>query len=405
MKITIEKSVLRGKVTAPPSKSMAHRLLICAGLSEEESELCNIAFSQDILATLDCLEKMGARIEKTQDKVKIKGICPADIKESKSFPARESGSTLRFFIPLALLSDAQHSFEGYGRLMERPMEVYEKLCGERGLSFFRKDGKILVRGRLTSGDYTVRGDVSSQFISGLLFALPLCEGDSRIHLTGKTESRSYIDMTLSAMNDFGVQAVWENESTLYIKGSQKYKGGKFTVEGDCSNAAFPEAFNYLGSEITVEGLGESTLQGDRIYKEYFRLLSEGTPTLDVSDCPDLAPVLMSLASLLGGAVLTGTARLKIKESDRGSAMKEELSKFGADIEIYENRIIIKKSSLHKPESPLYGHNDHRIVMALAVVASVFGGEIEGAEAVRKSYPDFFERLIGIGLEAKTDDDK
>ncbi len=400
MNVKIEKALLKGEITAPPSKSMAHRLLICAGLSGGESQIDNIVFSEDILATLDCLSEMGAQIVKGESTVKIKGISPLSVAESKIFPARESGSTLRFFIPIALLSECEHSFTGYGRLMERPMEVYEKLCEEKGLSFTRGGGKITVKGRLTAGDYTVRGDVSSQFISGLLFALPLCEGDSRIYLTGKTESRSYIDMTLSAMSDFGVKVIWEESDTLYIKGSQKYRSGKFTVEGDCSNAAFLDALNYLGSDVSVRGLSEHTLQGDSIYREYFRRLYEGTPVLDVSDCPDLAPILMALACALHGAVLTGTARLKIKESDRGTVMKQELSKLGADIEIKENEIIIRKSPLHKSETPLCGHNDHRVVMSLSVLLCVFGGEIEGAEAVKKSYPDFFERLSEIGLEAK-----
>ena len=199
MKVKIEKGFLRGEINAPPSKSMAHRLLICAGLSEGESIIKNVAFSEDILATLDCLKAMGAETVIGEDFVKIKGISPSEITESRIFPARESGSTLRFFIPIALLSECEHKFTGYGRLPERPMEIYERLCEEKGLHFGRSEGKISVKGKLTAGDYTLRGDVSSQFVSGLLFALPLCEGDSRIKLTGKTESRSYIDMTVSAM--------------------------------------------------------------------------------------------------------------------------------------------------------------------------------------------------------------
>ncbi len=400
MNVKIEKSCLKGEITAAPSKSMAHRLLICAGLSEGESVIDNVAYSEDILATLDCLKEMGAEIEKGEGFVKIKGVSPLNITESRNFSARESGSTLRFFIPVVLLSECEHSFTGYGRLMERPMEIYEKLCEEKGLYFAQKDGKIAVKGKLVSGNYTVRGDVSSQFVSGLLFALPICEGDSIIHLTGKIESRSYINMTLSAMKDFDVKAEWENENTLYIKGSQQYKSGNFTVEGDCSNTAFLDAFNHLGSAVRVKGLREDSLQGDRVYKEYFEMLSEGTPILDVSDCPDLAPILMTLACALNGATLTGTARLKIKESDRGTVMKEELSKFGADIEIKENEIIIRKSPLHKSDTPLCGHNDHRVVMSLAVLSSLFGSEIKGAEAVRKSYPDFFGKLREIGLEAE-----
>ncbi|MBR5437613.1 MAG: 3-phosphoshikimate 1-carboxyvinyltransferase [Clostridia bacterium] len=405
MNVVIEKCRLKGEINAPASKSMAHRLLICAGLSEGESVIDNVAWSEDILATLDCLSQMGAEIEKGEASVKIKGVSPEKIKESKSFPARESGSTLRFFIPLALLSDVEHSFTGYGRLMERPMEVYENICREKDFLFLRQNGSIKLKGKLSSGNYTVRGDISSQFISGLLFALVLCEGDSRICLTGKVESRSYIDMTLSAMKDFGVSVIWEDDRTLYIRGSQKYRSGNFTVEGDYSNAAFPDAFNYVSGEVSVRGLKEDSLQGDKVYKEYFRKLYEGPAELDVSDCPDLAPVLMTLACVLNGAVLKGTARLKIKESDRGAVMKQELSAFGADIELFENEIIIRKSPLHKSEMVLSGHNDHRVVMSLTVISSLFGGEIQGAEAVKKSYPDFFDRLSEIGLEAKTYDNQ
>lgn len=395
MNVTIEKCTLKGEIYAPPSKSMAHRLLICAGLSEGESEIKNIAFSEDILATLDCLEALGADIKKSETAVKIKGVSPKKIKDGKIFPARESGSTLRFFIPIALLSDVCHTFTGYGRLMERPMEVYEKICEDKGLLFERQEGTIKVKGRLTGGDFTLRGDISSQFISGLLFALPLCDGDSTLKLTGKIESRSYIDMTVDAMKSFGVNIDWKDESTLYIKGAQRYKSQCLAVEGDYSNAAFLDAFNLMGGDVKVKGLKEDSLQGDRVYKNYFEKLSEGRPTLDVSDCPDLAPVLMTLAVLKNGAVLKGTARLKIKESDRGEVMKEELSAFGADITVKENEIVINKSPLHKSERVLSGHNDHRVVMSLTVISSLYGGEIEGAEAVKKSYPDFFEAIESL----------
>lgn len=390
MNVIIEKSLLKGRIKAPASKSMAHRLLISAGLAEGESRIKNIAYSEDILATLDCLEAMGAVIERGEDEVKVRGISPKGISQSKTFLARESGSTLRFFVPLALLSDKEHTFTGYGRLMERPMEVYENICREKGLLFKREEGKIKTKGVLEGGEFTVRGDISSQFISGLLFALPLCKTESRIKLLPPVESRSYIDMTIDAMKDFGVSVSWEDETTLHIPGSQKYKSRELTVEGDYSNAAFLDAFNLLGGEVEVTGLKESSLQGDRVYKEYFELLKKGSPVLDVRDCPDLAPILMTLAAFLNGATLKGTARLKIKESDRGQVMKDELSKFGAHIEVKENEIIINKAPLHKSEEILSGHNDHRIVMSLAVLCSAFGGEIEGSEAVRKSYPDFFE---------------
>ncbi len=399
MKVEITPSKIKGRVTAPSSKSMCHRLLICAGLSDSESLISNVLFSEDILATLDCLISMGAKVEKGKDFVKIKGA-KAQKKEKAIYNCRESGSTLRFFIPLAMLSESESLFTGYGRLMERPMQVYENIAKEKSIFYKKDDEGIRVRGKLSGGSYTVPANVSSQFISGLLFALPLCEGDSTITLTSNVESRSYIDMTISAMSCFGVIACWQNDTTIYIKGNQQYKAKNLTVEGDCSNAAFLDAFNLLGGQVVTDGLREDTIQGDIIYKEYFSLLRQGTPTLDIKNCPDLAPILMSLAAALHGCKLINTARLKIKESDRGSVMAMELSKFGADINVYENEIVVNKRELHMPKEILMSHNDHRVVMSLAVLSSVWGGVIEDAQAVRKSYPDFFDKVKTLGMEMK-----
>ena len=397
MYVEIKPSVPEGTVKAPPSKSMAHRLLICAGLSGGESVIENIAYSEDILATIDCLEALGATIKKDGSTVYIKGADPKSFKGG-SFSCRESGSTLRFFIPIAMLSEAEALFTGYGRLMQRPMEIYEKLAYENDLFYSKTDEGIRLAGVLEGGEFSLRGDISSQFITGLLFALPLAEKDSRIILTGKAESVGYIDMTLDALSKFGIEIKKESDNEYYIKGSQKYKVGNFTVEGDCSNAAFLDAFNILGAKLEVEGLAENTLQGDSVYKSYFSLLKEGAPTLDVSQCPDLAPILMTVAAALGGAILTGTKRLKIKESDRGEVMKQELSKFGAIIETDEDEIRIFKSALKAPSDTLKGHNDHRVVMSLAVLASLYGGVIDESQAVKKSYPDFFEVMKNVGLE-------
>lgn len=397
MLVEIKPSAVKGTVKAPPSKSMAHRLLICAGLAKGESVIKNVACSQDILATLDCLETLGARIKKDGDTVYISG---ADLKsfDAGIFPCRESGSTLRFFIPLALLSKGKSLFTGYGRLMERPMEIYERLCADKGLFFEKNSDGISLSGVLDGGNFQLRGDISSQFITGLLFALPLCEKDSRIILTGKAESLGYIDMTVDALGKFGIEIKREKENEFYIKGSQQYKAQTLTVEGDYSNAAFLDAFNCIGGEIAVEGLDENSLQGDRVYKKYFELLKKGTPTLELSHCPDLAPILMTLAAELNGATFTDTRRLKIKESDRGEVMKLELKKFGAKIEVRENEITVSKAVLHKPSEILCGHNDHRVVMSLAVLCSVYGGEINESESVNKSYPDFFAVMQKLGLE-------
>lgn len=402
MTANIKPSKLKGKVTAPSSKSMGHRLLICAGLSEGESKIKNVLFSEDILATVDCLKAMGAEIQTDGDAVTVTGTLPSKA-AGGVYNCRESGSTLRFFIPLSMLCEGESLFTGYGRLMERPMSVYEDISREKNIAYSKTAEGIKVGGGLSSGKFTVPGNISSQFVSGLLFALPLCEGDSEIELTGTVESKSYIDMTLEAMSLFGVTAFWKNETTLYIEGNQQYKSRDLNVEGDYSNAAFFDAFNLVGGDVTVGGLKENSLQGDKVYKEYFSLLRQGTPTLDIKNCPDLAPILMTLAAANNGCKLINTARLKIKESDRGAVMAKELSKFGAYIKVSDNEIIVDKAKLYTPKDDLYCHNDHRVVMSLSVLASVYGGRIKGAEAVKKSFPDFFSEVKALGMEVEIND--
>ena len=399
MIVNIKPSIVKGKVTAPSSKSMCHRLLICAGLSEGKSEIKNVLYSEDILASIDCLKTMGAEVKICGDTVTIEGISPSE-SAGGVYKCRESGSTLRFFIPLSMLGKGESLFTGYGRLMERPMTVYEDISAQKNISYCKTTLGIKVGGTLTAGKFTVPGNISSQFISGLLFALPMCDGNSEIELTDTIESRSYIDMTLQAMSLFGVNAQWKNEHTLFIPGNQQYKSRDLTVEGDYSNAAFLDAFNLVGGDVETEGLREDTLQGDSIYKEYFELLRSSSPTLDIKNCPDLAPILMTIAAAKNGCKLTNTARLKIKESDRGVVMAQELSKFGADIYVGDNEIIVNKAELYTPKDDLYCHNDHRVVMSLSVLASVYGGRLIGAEAVKKSFPDFFEKTKALSLEVE-----
>lgn len=400
----IEKCVLSGVVEAPTSKSMAHRLLICAALSEGKSKIKKITFSEDIYATLDCLKLMGVNYTISGDTVTVYGINNIELYEEKTFNCRESGSTLRFILPLLLLSDVKHHLTGKGRLMERPQDVYEEICDEQGLTFEKSD-RISVKGKLKAGNYYVKGNISSQFITGLLFALSKLSDDSRIFIEPPLESGSYIDMTISAMEAFGVKAEWIDDYVIYIKGGQRYTAKELTVEGDYSGSAFLDAFNFVGGNVEVTGLNPESLQGDKIYKKYFTLLDYGTPILDVSDCPDLAPVLMTLGAIKHGVKLIGTKRLKIKESDRGLVMAQELSKFGADIEVMENSIIVHKSPMFTPKVKLKGHNDHRVVMSLSVICSVFGGEIDDAESVNKSFPGFFDIIISLGGEVKIYDNK
>lgn len=397
MRAVIGKSRASGAVTAPPSKSAAHRLLICAGLAAGESVISGVELSEDVKATLRCLDALGVKCAYRDGDVAVYGNGRTE--PEGVLDCGECGSTLRFFVPLCLLSEKTARLTGSKRLMERPLDAYRRLCEENGLYYRLENGVLTVRGPLKSGSYSLPADVSSQFISGLLFALPLTDGDSELHLTGKIESRPYIDLTLSALGRFGIEAVWRDERTIFIKGGQSYKSRSATVEGDYSNAAFFDAFNHIGGAVAVDGLERDSIQGDRIYKAYFPLLDAGRPTLDVADCPDLAPVLFALAACKNGGVFTGAARLKIKESDRGAAMAAELAKCGVRTVAEDGRITVE-SGVRPPSGPLCGHNDHRIVMALTVLLSTVGGEIEGAEAVNKSLPSFFDLIKKIGVECK-----
>ena len=397
MNVTIRPGKARGTVTAPPSKSMAHRLLICAGLGEGTSRISGLSYNEDILATIDCLRALGAVCKVDGDTVTVIGTKVQTATPKETLCCRESGSTLRFFIPLALLGGKTVSFTGTKKLLSRPLDIYSQLCQEKGFSFVHEESALQVQGNLTGGTFDLPGDISSQFITGLLFALPLTKQDSCIRISSPVESRSYIQLTLQALAAFGIHAWWHDENTLLIPGMQRYQPANLRVEGDYSGAAFYGAMNALGSDIQITGLQEDSLQGDKVYETHLQSLCAGRPTIDLSDCPDLGPVLFAVAAAKHGAVFTGTRRLKIKESDRAAAMAQELSAFGTEVLVEENAVTITPTAFHKPDRVLQGHNDHRIVMALSVLLMRTGGEIDGAEAVRKSFPDFFEKLQQLGV--------
>ncbi len=400
MTYIISPSSAVGKVKAPPSKSMAHRLLICAGLARGESIVKNIALSKDIQATISCLNALGANIRINGTDAIVSGIDKSKTINSPLLNCGESGSTIRFFVPISLLFGNEASLCGAESLLKRPMDIYKDLSETHGFSFSQTEIEIHVSGNLKSGTFTVPGNVSSQFITGLLFALPLLDGDSVINITPPIESYSYLKLTLKALDNFGIK-IEEKHNTFYVKGNQKYIPQICSVEGDYSNAAFLDALNYLGGFVDVQGLKEDSLQGDKIYKEYFPLLESSSPTLDISDCPDLGPVLFALAAAKNGAIFTGTKRLKIKESDRVAAMAEELLKVGVKIKDEENKVIIPKSPLKSPKAPICSHNDHRIVMAMTLLLTLVGGEINNAEAVNKSFPDFFDYIKSLGIGVNT----
>ena len=399
MKIKIEKSVAIGSVTAPPSKSYAHRLLICSALAEGESTVLGISESDDMKATLSCLSSLGVNYIKEQDKIKLNGVNLHIARSATDFYCNESGSTLRFFIPIALAMGGKFNFHGTERLISRGISVYEEICKDQGIICVKHSDKISFEGKLKPNTFNVRGDISSQFISGLLFALPLLNGSSVINITTELESAKYIDITIDALNSFGIKIERKNNS-FYIEGNQKYTCRCATVEGDASNGAFLDAFNILGGDVSVLGIKEDTLQADGIYKEFFSQIDKGTPTIDISSCPDLGPILFALSAVKNGATFIGTRRLKIKESDRASAMASELLKLGIKTEIYENSVVVHGGKIKAPKEALYGHNDHRIVMALSVILTLIGGEIDGCEAVSKSYPDFFEVLKALNIRCE-----
>lgn len=401
MKVTVLPFTARGEVVAPPSKSMAHRALICGALTRK-STIRNVAYSKDIEATLRCLQAMGATVLCDGDTVTIGGLDPYAIPAGARLDCGESGSTLRFLIPLCLLANQPITLVGSGRLMERPLDVYRRICQEQGIAFERADGAITVCGRLRAGAYSVVGDVSSQFITGLLLALSLMKEDTSLLVTGKFESESYVNLTVEAQKAFGV-TVDREENAFFVSGGQTYDGTDYTVEGDCSNAAFLDAFNLVGGSVKVLGLSGESAQGDGVYQDFYRAFSAEDRCFDLSDCPDLGPVMFALAAALGGAEFIGTARLRIKESDRVAAMVEELAKFGIGATVDDNTVCIHGGVLKKPDCDLCGHNDHRIVMALSLLCALVGGTIDGAEAVAKSYPDYFSVIRSLGIEVHSDD--
>ena len=396
-----EPSIARGTVAAPPSKSMAHRLLILAALAEGESRIESPGSSDDVLATADCLRTLGAEIDVSEDGARIRGTDPRGLHRPVTLDCRESGSTLRFLLPLALRSGEEVRLIGSPRLFQRPLSVYEDLAVKQGWTLERNINGLLVQGALQPGSYTIPGDVSSQFATGLLLALPLLDGESTLRLLKPVESRPYLELTLESLQSFGIRIEREEPFFFRIPGGQRPQARCLRVEGDWSGAAFLEALNSLGGNVTVTGLDPESRQGDRCFKEFCGRL--GKREISLADCPDLGPILFALAAAGGGGRFTDTARLRDKESDRCLAMAQELQKLGAEVTMGENSVEIYSGRLHPPETVLDSHNDHRIAMALSVLLSKYGGCLKGAECVSKSFPGFFDCLRTLGVHVRIDE--
>ncbi|MDR1892769.1 MAG: 3-phosphoshikimate 1-carboxyvinyltransferase [Oscillospiraceae bacterium] len=415
MNITLSPGALTGTTAAPPSKSVSHRAVICASLAGGVSQIHNIDLSDDILATVNGLRALGAKITEFGDSLLVDG---GEIfrRSHAEIDCGESGSTLRFLVPLAAAGGVNSRFCGRGRLPERPLSVFANLLPKHGVACRTEGGLPLeIAGNLTPGRFFVPGNVSSQFISGLLMALPLLDVGSEIFLTTHLESKPYVDLTAEVMSAYGIR-LEEFKSGYKIRGGQAYNVRRFTVEGDWSNAAFFIAAGVLGGSISLTGLNSRSLQGDRaafaVFREFGGEISFQSGVLtakggelraldvNVSQIPDLVPVIAAAAAFAAGeTVIRGAARLRDKESDRLACCAENLRRAG--IEVSEDADCLRIVG-GKPKGAVFsGFGDHRIVMAFAVLAAYAEGDsvIEGAEAVRKSFPGFFERIKELGANA------
>lgn len=422
--LEIRPSKLSGSVNIPPSKSMAHRALFCAFLSDGKSQIDNIELSEDIISTCRVIEALGGEIQVLDSsflgrkKLLVHGKGSVSIKNYK-INCGESGTTARFVIPVSRLCEESAAIDGSGKLVSRPFNAFFPVFEKCGIEYEIHNNKLplTLNGRLRAGDYFLPGDISSQFISGLLLALPLLDESSTIQITTPVESAAYIDMTISMQNNFGVEVHFDKkENKLIIPGCQKYIAQKYSVEGDWSQAAFWIAAGIMSGPIYISGLNKESIQGDKVIENLVKSMGGNVSwkndclvaqrstlrgiCIDVSQCPDIAPILAVLGSICEGRMeIMNASRLRIKESDRIKAIVTELTNIGGKLIEQRDGIIIDGVSKLKG-----GHckswNDHRIVMSSAVATTMCDNNviIEGVSAVNKSYPSFWEHFVSLGGE-------
>ena len=420
--LQIEKSKLSGIVNVPPSKSMGHRAIICAALGCGTSKIYNIDYSDDMIATIEGMTSLGAVINKEKDYLEITGIFSEElrrnIKDNRTINCKESGSTLRFLVPISLLFDGKTKFIGEGNLGKRPLKTFYEIFDKQGIKYDYKYGilDLNIEGKIKADTFKVAGNVSSQFITGLLFTLPLLDGDSKIIITTEMESKGYIDLTLSCLNNFGIEIINNDYKEFIIKGKQKYQSRDYRVEGDYSQAAFFLSANALGSNVIIKDLELDSLQGD---KEVIDILSrmgcnfesEGnnltcaihkelkSTIIDGSQCPDIIPVLSVVAALAKGKTkIINASRLRIKECDRLKAVQTELTKLGAKITETDDGLIIEGIDEFEGGVTVWSWKDHRIAMSLAIAATRCKQPIiiKDYECIAKSYPRFFDDFKMLG---------
>lgn len=412
-KIKISPTSLKGEVKIPPSKSLSHRALIAAALSNGTSKITNVVFSNDVTATIHALESMGAKFTIDNSTVLVTGV--KKIKQPhKAIYCNESGSTLRFIIPLLSLSNKVVHITGEPSLINRPQSIYEKIFKEDNSKFEVDGTTITIKGSLTARDYYIDGNVSSQFFSGLMFALPLLKGNSNIIFTSKLESKSYIDLTIDILSKFGI-IIRELDNGYFIEGNQQYTSHDYEVEGDYSQAAFYLVAGILGGVIKSTGLELDSIQGDKhivevikqvqghiIHMEngYITTKSESFGTIvDIGDCPDLGPIIALLLSLSKGkSRIINAERLRYKESDRIESTVTTLKKLGANISVEDNDIIIHGRKSLNGGVEVDSYNDHRIAMMVCIAALSCKNEVilTGVKSINKSYPSFLEDYVSVG---------
>ncbi|WP_270566883.1 3-phosphoshikimate 1-carboxyvinyltransferase [Clostridium beijerinckii] len=415
---------LSGEVKIPPSKSMAHRAVICAALGDGISKVTNIDYSDDIIATIEAMIALGAKITKKEDYLEVYGVNSPEnieansVKEQRTIDCNESGSTLRFLVPIAALFDGVNRFVGRGNLGKRPLDTYYKIFDEQGIKYSYKEGilDLKTEGKLKAGEFKMEGNISSQFITGLLFTLPLLDGDSKIIITTEMESKGYIDLTLRAIKDFGVEIINNNYEEFIIKGNQMYKSIDYRVEGDYSQAAFFFCADALSSNIVLNDLKIDSLQGDKEVIDILQRMglklnnkdngligsaSVGLKStiIDGSQCPDIIPVVSLVAALSEGTTeIINAGRLRIKECDRLAAVTSELNKLGAKIIEKEEGLIIEGVKGLKGNVEVWSHKDHRIAMTMAIASTMCKEPIilKDYECVSKSYPKFWDDFKNLG---------
>ncbi len=413
MNVIIHKPLSEGTLEVVPSKSITHRALIAAALAEGKSLIRRPLESEDTEATIDMLRALGIVINKTPEGIEVhsKGIQ----KPSRILFANESGSSLRFLVPVALLSEGEITFDGKSGLKKRPISEYLKVFDQMGVKYqqFDENLPLKISGKMVPGEYKILGNISSQFVTGLLYALPLLNGDSKLLLETPLESKDYVDMTISIQHQFGVE-IEEIENGYFIRGNQKYCKKTFDVSGDFSQAAFHIIAGILGANLRLSKLEKNTHQADEKVLEIVKMMGatinydngsiKPIPsntygrTIDLSQSPDIGPIMAVLCALSDGTShIINASRLRIKESDRITAIATELNKMGAKISETKDGMIIEGVKNLKSNMNLYSWNDHRIVMALAIAAIKTDGPIRiiGAEAINKSYPTFFEDYVKL----------